>query len=133
MKHANCVVDQYAQYVVVDDIHINSKLTEGEDVADLGGTILAYIAWKNATKECDVTRTRTGSRPTSASSSGSRSGRARTSGRKTCGSRPSRIRTRPEEYRINGVVVNMPEFGQAFGCKAGQPMVKPADKVCRVW
>ncbi len=51
VKHADCVVDQYAQYVVVDDIHINSKLTEGEDVADLGGTILAYIAWKDATKD----------------------------------------------------------------------------------
>ncbi|MFZ1133773.1 MAG: M13-type metalloendopeptidase, partial [Candidatus Korobacteraceae bacterium] len=39
----------------------------------------------------------------------------------------------PGKYRINGVVVNMPEFGTAFGCKAGQPMVKSADKVCRVW
>ena len=42
----NCVRDQYAGYVIVDDIHINSKLTSGEDVADLGGTLLAYIAWK---------------------------------------------------------------------------------------
>ena len=51
IKRSDCVVDQYGQYVVVDDIRINSKLTEGEDVADLGGTILAYIAWKDATKE----------------------------------------------------------------------------------
>ena len=36
-KRAECVSDQYAQYVVVDDIHINGKLTEGEDMADLGG------------------------------------------------------------------------------------------------
>ena len=49
-KRAACVVDQYAQYTVVDDIKINSKLTLGEDVADLGGTLLAYMAWKNATK-----------------------------------------------------------------------------------
>ncbi len=40
---------------MVDDIHINSKLTEGEDVADLGGTILAYIAWKNADKSQKLT------------------------------------------------------------------------------
>ncbi len=45
----NCVRDQYAGYVIVDDIHINSKLTSGEDVADLGGTLLAYIAWKEQT------------------------------------------------------------------------------------
>ena len=39
----------------------------------------------------------------------------------------------PGKYRINGVVVNMPEFGKAFSCKAGQPMVKPPDQVCHVW
>jgi len=36
--------------VIVDDIHINSKLTSGEDVADVGGTLLAYIAWKKQTE-----------------------------------------------------------------------------------
>jgi predicted metalloendopeptidase len=35
------------------------------------------------------------------------------------------------QFRVNGVVKNMPEFGQAFGCKAGQPMM-PAN-ACRVW
>jgi predicted metalloendopeptidase len=47
-ERVQCVRDQYAQYTVVDDIKINSKLTSGEDVADLGGTLLAYIAWKDA-------------------------------------------------------------------------------------
>jgi endothelin-converting enzyme/putative endopeptidase len=37
----------------------------------------------------------------------------------------------PEEYRVNGVVENMPEFQQAFGCKAGQPMVN-ANR-CSIW
>src|SRR3546814_11190644 len=45
-KRASCVVDQYAQYTVIDDIKINSKLTEGEDIADLGGPVLAWIAWQ---------------------------------------------------------------------------------------
>jgi len=39
----------------------------------------------------------------------------------------------PGKYRINGVVVNMPEFGKAFSCKQGQPMAKPAEQVCHVW
>jgi len=39
----------------------------------------------------------------------------------------------PSPDRINGVVVNMPEFAEAFSCKPGQPMVKPAAKVCKVW
>ena len=49
-----CVRNQYAQYVIVDDIHINSSLTLGEDVADLGGTFLAYLAWEHATAGQDL-------------------------------------------------------------------------------
>ncbi|MFZ0707232.1 MAG: M13 family metallopeptidase [Candidatus Korobacteraceae bacterium] len=131
-KRADCVVDQYAKYVVVDDVHINSKLTEGEDVADLGGTILALIAWKDATK-----------------GQGLRAIEDLTPDQRffvgfaqwACeNDRPEDLRVRaitdphsPAKYRINGVVVNVPEFGTAFGCKPGSPMVKPSDKVCRVW
>src|SRR5689334_22164322 len=45
-----CVDDQYSQYISVDDVHVNGKLTLGENVADLGGEILAFMAWKAATK-----------------------------------------------------------------------------------
>jgi endothelin-converting enzyme/putative endopeptidase len=132
VKHADCVVDQYAKYVVVDDIHINSKLTEGEDVADLGGTILAYIAWKDADKGKDLT-TRDGLSPDQRFFVGLAQWACENA-------RPENERVlaitdphSPPKYRINGVVVNMPEFGPAFGCKPGSPMVKPADKVCKVW
>ena len=37
----------------------------------------------------------------------------------------------PEKYRTNGVVSNMPEFAEAFACKAGQPMVR--QPACQVW
>jgi endothelin-converting enzyme/putative endopeptidase len=37
----------------------------------------------------------------------------------------------PEQFRVNGVVSNMPEFGKAFGCREGQPMVRL--KQCKVW
>jgi len=37
----------------------------------------------------------------------------------------------PGEFRTNGVVSNSPEFQKAFGCKAGQPMVR--ENACRVW
>jgi hypothetical protein len=39
----------------------------------------------------------------------------------------------PPRYRVHGLVVNVPEFAQAFSCKPGQPMVKPKEKICRVW
>ena len=73
----------------------------------------------------------TASRPISASSSAWRSGPAATSGRRTSGVNAITDPHSPNEYRINGVVSNMPEFGAAFSCKVGQPMVR--DKACRVW
>lgn len=132
IKHADCVVDQYAQYVVVDDIHINSKLTEGEDVADLGGTILAYIAWKDATRDMTL-KDRDGLTPDQRFFVGLAQWACENN-------RPENERVNaitdphsPGKYRINGVVVNMPEFGVAFACQAGQPMVKPPQKICHVW
>ena len=53
-RRAKCVVDQYGGYIAVDDIHINGKLTNGEDIADLGGTRLAYDAWKRATEKQEL-------------------------------------------------------------------------------
>jgi endothelin-converting enzyme/putative endopeptidase len=37
----------------------------------------------------------------------------------------------PDEYRINGVVSDLPQFGQAFACRVGQPMVRP--QACKIW
>ena len=131
-ERTKCVSDQYSSYVVVDDVHINGKLTMGEDVADLGGEILAYIAWKDANKNKKL-------QPIDGLSPEQRFfiGYAQWD---CANDRPEDLRLRaqvdphsPAQYRINGVVVNMPEFAQAFGCKAGQPMVKPTEKVCRVW
>src|SRR3954469_19643412 len=48
-KRASCISDQYSGYTIIDDIKINGKLTLGEDVADLGGLLLAYMAWKQDT------------------------------------------------------------------------------------
>lgn len=127
-----CVSDQYSKYVVVEDVHINGLLTMGEDVADLGGEILAYIAWQDATKDKNL-QPIDGLMPEQRFFIGY--------AQWDCANeRPEDLRVRaqtdphsPAEFRINGVVVNMPEFAKAFSCKAGQPMVKPAGDVCRVW
>jgi putative endopeptidase len=129
-ERLQCVQDQYAEYVVVDDIRINSKLTSGEDVADLGGTLLAYIAWQAATSGTTLAPI-DGFSPEQRFFIGL--------GQWACeNDRPENLRVSastdphsPGRYRINGVVVNMPEFQQAFSCKAGQPMVR--EKRCRIW
>jgi len=129
-RRAKCVVDQYSGYIAVDDLHINGKLTNGEDIADLGGTMLAYYAWKHATEGQDL-------KPADGLTPDQRFfvGMAQWA----CGEvRPELKRERaltdphsPLEYRINGVVSNMPEFRKAFGCTVGQSMVR--ENACRVW
>jgi len=127
---AQCVEDQYAKYVVVDDVTINSKLTLGEDVADLGGLMLAYMAWRDETQNKKL-------QPIDGLTPEQRFfvGYAQS----WCSNeRPENLRVRakvdphsPTRYRTNGVVVNLPEFQQAFTCKTGQPMAP--EKRCRVW
>jgi endothelin-converting enzyme/putative endopeptidase len=127
---AQCIVDQYATYTVVDDIKINSKLTEGEDVADLGGLILAWMAWKEQTKSMQL-ENRDGLTPEQRFFVGYAQWACEND-------RPENLRVSamtdphsPGKYRVNGLVVNMPQFEKAFSCKAGQPMVK--ENRCRVW
>ncbi len=127
-----CVEDQYAGYVVVDDIHINSKLTLGEDVADLGGEILAYMAWQDATKS-ESLQPRDGLTPAQRFFVGFAQWACENDRAEELRLRAATDPHSPAEYRINGVVVNMPEFAQAFACKTGQPMTKPPDKVCKIW
>jgi endothelin-converting enzyme/putative endopeptidase len=132
-ERSQCIVDQYAQYTVVDDIKINSKLTLGEDVADLGGLILGWMAWKTemAHMPQQAQPLRDGLTPEQRFFVGYAQWACEND-------RPENLRVKaltdphsPGRFRVNGLVVNMPQFQQAFQCKAGQPMVR--EKRCRVW
>ncbi len=131
-ERTKCVADQYAQYAVVDDIHINSRLTLGEDVADLGGEILAYVAWQGATKDKGL-KTVDGLTPEQRFFIGFAQWDCSNEREENMRLRAMTDPHSPSKYRINGVVVNMPDFARAFACKAGQPMVNPPAKVCKVW
>jgi len=129
-ERAQCIVDQYSQYSIVDDIKINGKLTNGEDIADLGGLILAWMAWKAETAD-KALEARDGLSPEQRFFIGYAQWACEND-------RPENLRVKaltdphsPGVYRVNGLVVNMPEFERAFSCKAGQPMV--GEKRCRVW
>jgi putative endopeptidase len=130
---ADCVVKQYDSFIAVDDLHVNGKLTLGENIADIGGVRIGYLAWQQRLQQ-PGTKTeadRDGMTPAQQFFTAyAQSWCSRT--------RPETLRLRvetdphsPEEYRVNGVVENMPEFQQAFGCKTGQPMVS-ANR-CSIW
>ncbi len=117
-QRASCISDQYSQYVAVDDIKVNGQLTLGENVADLGGLMLAYVAWKTETR-ARIWNPIDGFTPEQRFFIGY--------GQSWCANTRDETKRMyatidphsPDKYRINGVVSNVPEFQQAFQCKAG--------------
>ena len=132
-EKADCEVKEYSAFTAVDDAKVNGKLTLGENTADNGGLRLAYIAFLSDAKRknIDLNQKQDGYTPVQQFFLGF--------GQNWCGAtRPEQLRTQvqtdphsPRQFRVDGVVQNMPEFGKAFGCKVGQPMM-PAN-YCRVW
>ncbi len=131
-NRAQCIRDQYSQYTIVDDIKVNGALTSGEDIADLGGELLAWMAWKEQTKALPLAK-RDGLTPDQRFFVGF--------AQWACSNqRPELLRMRaitdphsPPWARINGVVANMPEFARAFQCGAGAKLVKKPEEVCKIW
>ncbi|MGH9537643.1 MAG: M13 family metallopeptidase, partial [Terriglobales bacterium] len=129
-QRVSCVSDQYSQYVAVDDIKLNGQLTLGENVADLGGLMLAYMAWQNQTRGKNLDPI-DGFTPEQRFFIGY--------GQSWCSETRDETKRMyatidphsPDEYRANGVVSNTPEFRQAFHCKEGSAMVR--QNRCRVW
>jgi len=132
-EKAQCIVDEYSRFSV-GDTKINGNLTLGENTADNGGMRLAYMAFlaRAAQESVDLEKkSADGYTPVQELFLGF--------AQNWCSQwRPELERLvattdphAPDRFRTNGVLVNMPEFGKAFGCKAGQPMAP--EKVCRVW
>jgi len=128
-ERAACVADEYSNFSPVSGVRLSGKLTLGENTADNGGVRIALMAliatgvsndkkidgftpeqrfflsfgqiWCENQRE-EVLRLRAQTDPHS-----------------------------PGQFRVNGVLQNMPEFQKAFSCKAGQPMVTA--NACHVW
>jgi putative endopeptidase len=129
-QRADCIVQQYGNYSPVDDVKLNGKLTLGENTADNGGLRLAYMALMDKLG---------GTEPPPRDGFTAAQRFFLGWGQVWCQNvRPEAARLRaqtdphsPGNFRVNGVVSNMPEFQKAFACRTGQPMVRgPA---CRVW
>jgi endothelin-converting enzyme/putative endopeptidase len=129
-KRAQCLIDEYAKFKPVDDVHLNGKLTLGENTADNGGIRLAFAALMD---------TLDGKHPGLIDGFTPEQRFFLGYGRVWCGKRTDAFERMlaqvdphsPEKFRVNGVLENMPEFQKAFACKVGQPMV--AAPACRVW
>ncbi|HEY2944526.1 MAG TPA: M13 family metallopeptidase [Vicinamibacteria bacterium] len=131
-KRAGCIADEYAGFTVAGDVHLNGKLTLGENTADNGGARIAYMALMQTLADA-------ASKPALIDGFTPEQRFFLGFGQVWCQNETeesARLRANvdphsPGRYRVNGVVSNMPEFQQAFGCKAGDAMVR--ENACRVW
>jgi putative endopeptidase len=129
-KRAECFVQEYSSFTPLPGVHLNGKLTLGENTADNGGLRLAFMALMDSLN---------GKEPPKIDGLTASQRLFLGWGQIWCENtreEHSRLMANvnphsPGKYRVNGVVSNMPEFQNAFACKVGQPMVRhPA---CRVW
>jgi len=129
----DCLVGEYSGFTAGGDVKVNGKFTLGENTADNGGLLLADLAYMDRAKKemLDTAKKVDGY-----------TGPQRfyiAYAQNWCeNARPEAIRNRvltdphaPNRLRVNGVIVNQPDFARAFACKRGSPMA-PINS-CRVW
>jgi len=126
------MIDQYNQFTVLNNIHVNGNLTQGENLADIGGLAIAYQAFKNTPQGKGNTKI-DGFTPDQ---------RFFLSCAQVWRSKRSDELTRmlinvdphsPGMYRVIGPVSNMPEFYKAFGIKPGDKMYRDEKDRVKVW
>ncbi len=132
---ADCIVKEYAGFEPVPGVHLNGKLTLGENTADNGGLRLAYMALEDSLAK------RTGEKNQQKDGYSTPQRFFIGWGQVWCANeRPEVMRLRAQtdphaapQFRVNGVVKNMEAFSQAWSCKPDGSMFAVTGKACRVW
>ena len=131
-EKAKLMIEQFDDYVVLDSMHINGKATLGENIADLGGDMIGWDAFKktNQYKEGKKINGLTPAQRFWIGYAYSWLGH----------SRPEALAQQvltdvhsPNFLRVNGPFSDIPAFYKTFGIKPGQPMWRPADKRVKIW
>ena len=130
--HSAAIIRQFNGYSVFPDLHVNGELTQGENIADLGGVKIAYAALQRALA----------GRPAGAIGGFTPGQRFFLSFASLWREniRPEALRLQvntdphsPPEFRVNGPLSNLAEFAAAFNVPEGSPMRRPpADRV-EIW
>jgi len=132
-ERTSCLVREYDSFIATDDVHVQGKLTLGENVADLGGLKVAFMAFMAHQEE-------TGKKAQGADGFTPEQRFFISFAQVWCGTQTqqaaiNQAKTNPHstgEWRVKGTVQNFDEFGKAFGCKKGDPMM-PTSGGCRTW
>jgi putative endopeptidase len=132
-SRGKCVVDQFSSYTVDGGLHENGKLVLGESIGDLGGVKLAYLAFEKSMKGKPRPPDQDGFTPEQQFFISW--GQAR-GDEITPDAQRQFVLTNPHpvsKYRVIGPLCNLPEFHDAFNCKASDAMVRPAELRCTIW
>jgi predicted metalloendopeptidase len=134
-KRSQAVVNQYNEYEPLPSLHVNGELTQGENIADIGGVKLAYAALQKALDKNPQARDQkidgfTPEQRFFLSFAAIWRSKIRDEDQKL------RLNTDPHspaQYRVNGPLSDLPDFAKAFNAPDGSPMVRPADKRVNIW
>ena len=129
---AKALAAQYSKYEPVPGFHVNGELTLGENIADLGGLVIAYKAYQNSLvgKVDRVIDGYTGDQRFFLGYSQSWMEKSRDEALINLVKSDPHA---PPQYRVNGVVTNVPAFYKAFDVKAGDKLYKTPEARIRIW
>ena len=134
-KRRKAIVQQYNEYEPLPGLHLNGELTQGENIADIGGVKLAYAALQKALDKHPEEQNKkidgfTPEQRFFLSFAAIWRSKIRDEDQKL------RVKTDPHspaQFRVNGPLSDLPEFQKAFNIPDGSPMVRPADKRVNIW
>ena len=131
-ERSGAVVKQYSEYEPLPGLHVNGELTQGENIADIGGVKVAYAALQKALAEKPQEKI-----------DGFTSDQRFFLGfaqiwRSVQRDEDLKLRLNtdphsPARYRVNGPLQDSVDFQKAFNIPDGSPMVRPADKRVNIW
>ncbi len=130
-ERTKCVVDQFNGYEVQPGLNINGALTLGENIGDFAGLTVSYHAYLRSLEGKPRPANIDGFTPEQRFFLGWAQVWA---GKYTPEAERQQVAGNPHslpKWRVNGPLSNMPEFAQAFGCKAPAKMIR--EKVCEIW
>ncbi|HEY2124399.1 MAG TPA: M13 family metallopeptidase [Chthoniobacterales bacterium] len=131
-ERSQSIVNQFNEYEPLPSLHVNGELTQGENIADLGGLKIAYAAFKKATagKPQEKIDGFTPDQRFFLAFAQIWRSKIRDEDQKL------RLNTDPHSpgrFRVIGPLSNLSEFQKAFDIPDGSPMVRPADKRVNIW
>lgn len=126
------IVEQFNEYVVVDKEHINGSLTQGENIADLGGVVMGFEAFKK-TKQFKENQIVAGLTPNQRFFLGYALAWMMNIRPEMLANQVKSDVHSTAKYRVIGPLSNIPEFFTTFNVKAGNKMYRPEEKLVKIW